>query len=104
MNEADRQRVQDFLNEWQGSQRNERANYQGFFRDLCDALGVARPPPKGNIAGDPYCFDKFDKDIQVIHKGAIAENLERLEWFGMFICRKDNQIKRWQFAELQQAS
>jgi hypothetical protein len=58
--------------------------------------------------GDPYCFDK---DIQVIHKdgistnfadfskGAIAENLERLEWFGVLICREAGRIKRWQFAD-----
>jgi hypothetical protein len=38
------------------------------------------------------------------YKGAIAENLERLEWFGMLIVREEGQIKRWQFAEMQQAS
>lgn len=58
MNEADKQRVQAFLNKWQGSEGNERANYQSFFGDLCVALGVAGPPPKGSISGDPYCFDK----------------------------------------------
>ncbi|MBD2075474.1 hypothetical protein H6F86_16540 [Phormidium sp. FACHB-592] len=58
MDDAGRQRVQQFLKTWQGSQGNERANYQGFFLDLCDALGVDRPPPKGNIPSDPYAFDK----------------------------------------------
>ncbi len=58
MNETDKQRAQDFLNKWQGSEGNERANYQSFFGDLCVALGVAGPPPKGSISGDPYCFDK----------------------------------------------
>ena len=43
---------------WQGSEGNERANYQGFFLDLCSALGVDSPPPKGSVLGDPYCFDK----------------------------------------------
>lgn len=38
------------------------------------------------------------------YKGAIAENLERLEWFGVLLCREDGQTKWWQFAELQQAS
>lgn len=37
------------------------------------------------------------------YKGAIAENLERLEWFGVLLCREDGHTKRWQFAELQQA-
>ncbi|MBW4483002.1 MAG: class I SAM-dependent DNA methyltransferase [Tildeniella torsiva UHER 1998/13D] len=58
MTPADTQRIQTFLAKWQGSEGNERANYQGFFLDLCLALGVESPPPKGRIPGDPYCFDK----------------------------------------------
>ena len=65
MDDRDRLRVQTFLDKWQGSQGNERANYQGFFLDLCDALAVDRPPPKGNISRDPYCFDK---EIKVFNK------------------------------------
>lgn len=82
MNESDRQRVQQFLATWQGSQGNERANYQGFFLDLCDALGVDRPPPKGNIAGDPYCFDK---DIPVIHKDGFSTNYADFYKEGHFL-------------------
>jgi hypothetical protein len=58
MRSSDRDRTQAFLDKWLGSQGNERANYQAFFQDLCTALGVASPPPKGNVPGDPYCFDK----------------------------------------------
>ena len=58
MNSADKERVESFLSKWLGSEGNERANYQGFFLDLCDALGVEKPLPKGNAADDPYCFDK----------------------------------------------
>lgn len=58
MNNSDRQRIDVFLARWQDSVGNERANYQGFFLDLCTALGVEPPPPKGNVPGDPYCFDK----------------------------------------------
>lgn len=58
MNSADKKRVESFLNKWLGSEGNERANYQGFFLDLCDALGVEKPAPKGSEEGDPYCFDK----------------------------------------------
>jgi hypothetical protein len=64
MKAADTQRVQQFLAVWQGSQGNERANYQNFFRDWCEALGVEIPPPKGNVPGDPYCFDK---EIKFFH-------------------------------------
>jgi hypothetical protein len=58
MDSADRQRVQDFLSKWLGSEGNERANYQTFFGDLCVALAVDAPPPKGSVEGDQYCFDK----------------------------------------------
>ncbi len=58
MDRADQERVQKFLGSWLGSGGNERANYQGFFLDLCRALGVEGPPPKGSVQDDPYCFDK----------------------------------------------
>ena len=58
MDSADKGRVESFLIKWIGSEGNERANYQGFFLDFCDALGVEKPQPKGNAADAPYCFDK----------------------------------------------
>ena len=58
MRPSNQERVQSFLKTWKGSHGNERANYQSFFQDFCLALGVDSPPPKGNIPGDPYCFDK----------------------------------------------
>ena len=58
MNRDEQQRVEQFLGKWLGSEGNERANYQGFFLDLCAVFGVAGPPPKGSVAGAPYCFDK----------------------------------------------
>jgi hypothetical protein len=64
MNQSDLERVESFLNRWQGSSGNERANYQLFFAELCDALGVERPLDKGRISGDPYCFDK---DVKIFH-------------------------------------
>ena len=65
MDDRDRTNIQGFLAKWQGSQGNERANYQTFFDDLCVALGVERPIPKGTVKGDPFCFDK---EITVFHK------------------------------------
>ncbi|NEP43673.1 MAG: class I SAM-dependent DNA methyltransferase, partial [Okeania sp. SIO2H7] len=58
MDESDRGRIQQFLAKWQGTEGNERANYQGFFLDWCEALGVEKPAPKGSQPDDPYCFDK----------------------------------------------
>ncbi len=64
MNEADRTRVETFITRWAGSSGNERANYQLFFAEMCDALGVDRPMDKGRIPNDPYCFDK---DVKIFH-------------------------------------
>ena len=37
-------------------------------------------------------------------KKAIAENLERLEWFGILISGEEGGVTRWQFAQIQQAA
>ena len=58
MDRADQQWIEQFLGKWLGSEGNEQANYQGSFIDLCGVVGVEGPPPKGSVAGDPYCFDK----------------------------------------------
>ncbi|MEG4516034.1 MULTISPECIES: DNA methyltransferase [unclassified Microcoleus] len=64
MNEVDRTRVETFITRWEGSSGNERAKYQLFFAEMCDALGVDRPFDKGRIPNDPYCFDK---DVKIFH-------------------------------------
>jgi hypothetical protein len=64
MTPSDTTRIEQFITRWQNSSGNERANYQMFFAELCDALGVKRPDVKGSVAGDPYCFDK---DITIYH-------------------------------------
>jgi hypothetical protein len=35
---------------------------------------------------------------------AIAENLDRLEWFGLLVKREESGITYWQYAELQQTA
>ncbi|WP_434684460.1 DNA methyltransferase [Pseudanabaena minima] len=82
MNDRDRTNIQAFLAKWQGSQGNERANYQTFFDDLCVALGVERPIPKGTVQGDPYCFDK---EIKVFHKEGIKTNFVDFHREGHFL-------------------
>jgi hypothetical protein len=64
MTPSDTTRIEQFITRWQNSSGNERANYQMFFSELCDALGVKRPDVKGSVPGDPYCFDK---DITIYH-------------------------------------
>jgi len=64
MQTCDRQSIESFLDRWHHSGDNERANYQMFFAELCDAFGIERPQVKGKMAGDLFCFDK---DVKIIH-------------------------------------
>ncbi|MDJ0682327.1 MAG: hypothetical protein QNJ18_21005 [Xenococcaceae cyanobacterium MO_167.B52] len=64
MNSENRTKVEKFLERWKDSQGNERANYQMFFSEFCDVLGVEQPNVKGSVSGDPYCFDK---DVKIVH-------------------------------------
>ena len=64
MTPSDAARIEQFITRWQNSSGNERANYQMFFAELCDALGVKRPDVKGSVADDLYCFDK---NITIYH-------------------------------------
>jgi hypothetical protein len=64
MEDNDRLRMEAFVSRWEKSGGNERANYQLFITEFCDALGIERPRAKGTTEGDRYCFDK---DIKVIH-------------------------------------
>jgi hypothetical protein len=82
MNDRDRTNIQGFLAKWQGSQGNERANYQTFFDDLCVALGVERPIPKGTVQGDPFCFDK---DIKFFNDRGTATSFADFYKEGHFI-------------------
>jgi very-short-patch-repair endonuclease len=47
--------METFIQRWQNAGGTERANYQMFFAELCDALGVERPNPQGGELA--YGFD-----------------------------------------------
>lgn len=59
MDRADQERVQQFLDSWLGSGGNERANYQGFFLDLCRALNV-----EGLLRGGSFLNQGKVKQLQ----------------------------------------
>lgn len=48
--------MEAFIQRWQNAGGTERANYQMFFAELCDALGVERPNPQGGEVA--YGFDR----------------------------------------------
>ena len=83
MQDSDRLRIEAFVSRWEKSGGNERANYQLFITEFCDALGIERPRAKGTIEGDRYCFDK---DIKVIHpSGDFTPNFIDLYKEGHFV-------------------
>lgn len=48
-----------FIQRWAASSGSERANYQGFVRDLCQLLGVPEPEPAtGDPRRDGYTFER----------------------------------------------
>ncbi len=83
MQDSDRLRMEAFVSRWEKSGGNERANYQLFITEFCDALGIERPRAKGTTEGDLYCFDK---DIKVIHpSGEFTPNFIDLYKEGHFV-------------------
>lgn len=54
--------VQSFIVRWQGKQGAERANYQLFLSEFCDALDLPRPEPAGDeTARNAYVFERAVK-------------------------------------------
>jgi hypothetical protein len=58
MKESDIKRIEEFIHKWQGSSGSEKANKDQFCLDLCKALNVEPPPPKGKVTGDKYTLEK----------------------------------------------
>ena len=51
--------IQDFIKRWADSGAAERANYQLFLSELCDALEVARPnPARPDDSVNDYVFER----------------------------------------------
>lgn len=83
MQNSDRLKMEALISRWQQAGGNERANYQLFLTEFCDALGVERPRVKGTDDGDRFCFDK---DIKVIHpSGEFTPNFIDLYKEGHFV-------------------
>lgn len=74
--------VEEFLKRWQGSAGSERSHAQPFFLDLCDVLGVDRPPTQGEGVED-Y---RFEKPIKIPHPDG-HESTDRIDFYrkGVFV-------------------
>lgn len=52
-------RVEQFIDRWQGKDGTERANYQIFLTELCELLGLAKPDPaSSDTEQNTYVFER----------------------------------------------
>jgi MmeI, N-terminal domain len=62
MANAESEQVERFIGRWDSTEQAERANYVSFLIELCDLIGVDRPPGAVGGGGD-YRFER-----SVIHR------------------------------------
>jgi hypothetical protein len=77
--------IQAFIARWKGSGASERANFQPFFIELCDLLGVPRPEPAGTInQRNTYGFER----AVIFHNpdGSTSTGFIDLYKRGCFVC------------------
>ncbi|HQS99504.1 MAG TPA: hypothetical protein PL023_04305 [Thiobacillus sp.] len=76
---------QSFIAKWNGASGSERANYQLFFNDLCELLGVDKPlPAQANDADNAYVFERHIDALD--ESGAGAARFIDTYKRGHFIC------------------
>lgn len=74
-----------FIQKWNGASGSERANYQLFFNDLCELLGVDKPQPaQADDAHNAYVFERYID----ARDGESAGNARYIDTYkrGHFIC------------------
>lgn len=75
--------INDFIDRWKNSGGSERANFQTFANELCDALGVPRPAPATETAtANSYCFEHL---VTFIHTGSQTRGFVDLYRAGHFV-------------------
>lgn len=75
--------IEDFITRWQQSGGSERANFQTFANELCDALGVPRPAPASETASaNAY---HFEHPVTFIHTGSQTRGFVDLYRAGHFV-------------------
>lgn len=75
--------IEEFIDRWKRSGGSERANFQTFANELCDALGVPRPTPAIETANaNSYCFEH---PVTFIHTGTQSRGFIDLYHAGHFV-------------------
>ena len=75
----------ELVERWSAADPSERANYQLYISELCDALGVARPQP----AGSGY---QFEYPVKVVNRdGTETTNFIDLYRAGHFVLEAKDQ-------------
>jgi hypothetical protein len=75
--------VEDFISRWKQSGGSERANFQTFANELCEALDLPRPAPATEAArANSYCFEH---PVTFIHTGSKSRGFIDLYRAGHFV-------------------
>jgi len=75
--------VDDFIERWSRSGGSERANFQTFANELCEALGLPKPDPaKAATRANSYCFEH---PVTFIHTGTQSPGFIDLYCAGHFV-------------------
>lgn len=75
--------IEDFIARWQQSGGRERANFQTFANELCDALAVPRPAPASETAASNAYH--FEHPVTFIHTGSKSRGFVDLYRAGHFV-------------------
>ncbi len=89
----DSQAIQRFIDRWSKSAEAERANYQLFLAELCDALGVARPEP--TVPDDALNAYVFERSVRFDNRDG-TWSIKRIDLYkrGCFICETKQGVEK----------
>lgn len=74
---------EDFISRWKASGGSERANFQRFANELCEALGLPHPAPATeSMRTNAYCFEH---PVTFIHTSRQSRGVIDLDRAGYFV-------------------
>lgn len=75
--------IEEFIDRWKRSGGSERANFQTFANELCEALGLPKPAPATEATrANSYCFEH---PVTFIHTGTQSRGFIDLYRAGHFV-------------------
>lgn len=85
--------LETFVDRWSKSAGAERANYQLFLAELCDALGVPRPEP--TVEDDARNAYVFERGVRFDNRDG-THSIKRIDLYkrGCFVCETKQGVEK----------